>query len=92
MWLVILGVVLTVLRLAGLGPVGTWPWWAVLSPYFLAVVWWQFADRTGITQREIMRRQDEKAAKRREAAFEALGMRPPKGGQGGRPPEDADWR
>ncbi len=83
MWLVVVGVVLAGLKLLGLGMVAGWPWWTVLAPFALAALWWKVADATGITQRRAMDREDARAAKRREAQFEALGMRPPS--PGGRP-------
>jgi small Trp-rich protein len=86
MWLVGLGVILVLLKLAGFGFVAAWPWWVVLAPFALAAVWWKFADSTGMTQRAAMRREDEKAAKRREAQFESLGLRAPRPGSGANPP------
>ncbi len=86
MWLVVVGVLLLVLKLMGLGFVAGWPWWLVLLPFALAALWWKFADGTGITQRAAMRREDERAAKRREAQFESLGLRQPGRGRGGAPP------
>ena len=77
MWLVLVGLLLTGLKLAGLTGVASWPWWVVLAPYALAAAWWKFADSSGITQRNAMRRADELAAQRREAQFEALGLRMP---------------
>ena len=81
MWLVVLGVGLGVLKLAGLGFVAGWPWWVVLAPFALAAGWWVIADATGITQRQAMEREAKRAAQRREAQFESLGLRaPPAGG------------
>ncbi|MDH4390345.1 MAG: TIGR04438 family Trp-rich protein [Aquabacterium sp.] len=77
MWLVVAGVVLVGLKLLGLGFMVSVPWWLVLAPFALAAVWWKVADAMGITQRQAMDREDQRAAKRREAQFEALGMRPP---------------
>jgi small Trp-rich protein len=77
MWLVLLGVVLTGLKLAGLGFVAGWSWWMVLAPYALAAVWWAVADATGISQRQAMEREAKRAAERREAQFDSLGLRPP---------------
>ena len=77
MWLVLTGLLLTGLKLAGLTAVVAWPWWVVLAPFALAAAWWQFADRSGITQRNAMRRADALAAQRRESQFEALGLRAP---------------
>lgn len=82
MWLVALGVLAVVLKLAGIGFVAGLSWWWVLSPFAAAAVWWQVADSTGITQRDAMARADKRAADRRESQFEALGLRPPKGGKG----------
>lgn len=77
MWLVVLGVVLVGLKALGLGWVAGWSWWLVLAPFALAAVWWQIADATGITQRKAMEQEDLRAAKRREAQFESLGLRKP---------------
>ena len=55
-------------------------WWLVLSPFALAAAWWHIADSVGVTQRAAMRREGARAAKRREAQYENLGMRAPKAG------------
>jgi small Trp-rich protein len=85
MWLVVLGVVLVGLKLLGLGFVAALSWWLVLAPFALAAVWWQVADAVGITQRKAMEREDARAAQRREAQFESLGMRPPSAGRAAKP-------
>ncbi len=85
MWLVVVGLVLVGLKLAGLGFVAGWPWWVVLAPFALAALWWKVADATGITQRRAMEREDQRAAQRREAQFESLGMRPPSAGRPSKP-------
>lgn len=90
MWLVSVGVVLVFLKLVGFGFVAGWPWWGVLAPFAVAAVWWKVADGTGLTQRAAMRREDEKAAKRREAQFEALGLRAPRPGSGAAQPPKPD--
>lgn len=87
MWLVVVGILAVVLKLAGIGFVAGLSWWWVLAPFAAAAVWWQVADGTGITQRDAMARADQRAADRREQQFEALGLRPPKSGKG-RPPAD----
>lgn len=89
MWLVVLGVGLSVLKLAGLGFVAGWPWWVVLGPFALAAAWWLIADATGFTQRQAMEREARRAAQRREAQFESLGMRPPSAGRPARRPGDS---
>ena len=85
MWLVVVGVVLVGLKLLGVDFVAGWSWWLVLAPFVLAAVWWKVADAMGITQRQAMNREDARAAKRREAQFEALGMRPPSAGRPTKP-------
>jgi small Trp-rich protein len=83
MWLVGVGLVLLVLKLADVMVVGSLSWWVVLSPFGLAALWWAFADYTGVTQRRVMADQDERARKRREQQYEALGMRAPRPGGSG---------
>jgi small Trp-rich protein len=85
MWLVVLGVVLSGMKLAGLAVVAGWSWWVVLSPFALAAAWWVVADATGITQRQAMEREAKRAAQRRESQFASLGLRPPSAGRSGRP-------
>ena len=92
MWLVVVGVVLVGLKLAGIGFAAGWSWWLVLSPFALAALWWKVADAIGYTQRKAMEREDQRAAQRREAQFESLGMRPPSAGRPAKPerPNRAD--
>jgi small Trp-rich protein len=78
MWLVLVGVVAVVLKIADVSFVGALSWWWVLAPFAVAALWWKVADSTGITQRAAMRRADDRAADRREAQFESLGLRPPR--------------
>ena len=72
MYFLLIGLVLLVLKLAGLTPVQNWPWWAVLLPFGFAAAWWTFADATGYYKRREMRKMDEKAARRREKNLEAI--------------------
>lgn len=74
MILVIVGVILLVLKLAGMGPVADWPWWAVAAPFAGAVVWWVVADATGLTQRFAISRYETRRAERRRKAMELLGL------------------
>lgn len=74
MWFVVIGVLLGAMKLAEFGPAAAWPWWAVLSPFGLAFVWWIWADSTGLTKkREIDKMQEKKEARRRKN-MEALGI------------------
>ena len=74
MYFVVIGVVLLVLKVAEFGMVATWPWWGILSPFGLAVVWWAFADKTGYTKRRAMDKMDARVKKRREENLAKLGM------------------
>ena len=74
MYFVLIGVLLLVLKFAEFGVVATWPWWGILSPFGLAVVWWIFADQTGYTKRKEMEKMDVRVRKRREENLAKLGM------------------
>ena len=82
MWLVVVGVLMLLLKLAAIAPVANWSWWVVLAPFAVAAVWWQFADSVGITQRAAAKRQERRVARRREERLDALGLRPGKSGFG----------
>jgi small Trp-rich protein len=80
MWFVAIGVAMLVMNIAGLGPVGEWKWgWGergllILLPFALAVVWWLWADMSGLTKRRAMDRIDAKRDARRQKALDALGL------------------
>ncbi|SEL62996.1 small Trp-rich protein [Roseateles sp. YR242] len=73
MWFIVIGVLLLVMKVAEFGPVAEWSWWVVLAPFAVAVVWWEFADKTGLTQRKAMDRLDERKEARRQEAMSKLG-------------------
>ena len=72
--LVLFGVVLLVLWWADVGPFGRLPWWGVSLPFVIAVLWWQFADSTGWTQRRAMDKMERRKAERRERQMVSLGL------------------
>lgn len=74
MVMVVIGVLLLVAKLAEIGPTADWSWWIVAAPFVAAVLWWQFADSTGLTQRRAMQKMDDRKAQRRDRALEALGL------------------
>jgi small Trp-rich protein len=82
MILVLLGVALIVMNLAGIGPVGTWNWevsgdlWKFLAPFGGAVIWWGWADMSGLNKRREMEKMEEKKRMRRRENLQALGMDP----------------
>jgi small Trp-rich protein len=70
----LLGLLLLGLKAAEIGPVATWSWWVVLAPFGLAVLWWGFADSTGLTQRRAIAKMEKRKADRRIRDMEALGL------------------
>ena len=72
-----LGVLTLVLKWLEIGPVAQWSWWAVLSPFALAVGWWAFADAMGFTARTRQKREDERREQRRRNTVESLGRKTP---------------
>lgn len=58
MYLMVIGVVLVVLKLAGVLPVADWPWWGILLPFPIAAVWWAIADATGFTKKRATEREE----------------------------------
>jgi small Trp-rich protein len=74
MGFLIVGVILLGMKLAEFGPVADWSLWWVLLPFVLAVLWWSFADNSGLTQRRAMDKMDERKRARRERDMKALGL------------------
>ena len=74
MWMVALGVLLMLLKLADIGPFGMWSWWGVLWPFGVAIVWWAWADSSGWTQRRQMDKMEARKADRRKKNLANLGF------------------
>jgi small Trp-rich protein len=72
--MVVIGVLLLVAKLAEFGPFGDWSWWIVLAPFAAAVLWWEFADTSGWTQRRIMEKLEARKIERRAKAMDSLGL------------------
>jgi len=70
----ILGLALLAMKLAAIGPVAEWSWWAVLAPFALAAAWWAFADASGLTKKRAADKFDQRKAARRKRDMEALGL------------------
>jgi len=68
------GIVLLLLWYGEVGPVAAWPWYAVLSPFALAVLWWWWADATGYTKRKVVERENAKRQARIDKSREAMGV------------------
>ena len=74
MYLLGLGLVLLAMKYLEIGPVATWSWWLVLTPFGLAVLWWAWADWSGYTKRRAMERDDARRDTRIDQTRKALGM------------------
>ena len=72
--LVIVGVLLLLAKLAEFGPFAEWSWWIILAPFGVAIAWWQFADKSGWTQRRVMDKMEQRKEERRQKAMDALGL------------------
>lgn len=73
MYLLGLGLVLLAMKYLEIGPVAAWDWWVVLAPFALAVLWWTWADASGYTKRQAMKREDARRQARIDGNREALG-------------------
>jgi len=74
MYLIVLGLLFILLKLAEFGPVANWSWLVVLAPFGVAVVWWAWADASGYTKRREMDKMDDKKKERRKKNLVALGQ------------------
>lgn len=74
MYGVVIGVLLVVLKLADVDPVAGWSWWWVVAPLGLAVLWWEYADRSGLTKRREIDKMEDRKKMRRAENMAALGM------------------
>jgi small Trp-rich protein len=73
---VLLGLALLAMKVGEIGPVAGWAWYVVLAPFGLAVLWWSFADSSGLTQRRAIDKMDKRKAERRQRDMDALGLTP----------------
>lgn len=78
MYLVLLGVALLVMKLAEIGPVAAWSWWAVFAPFAGAIVWWSWADNSGYNRRKEIEKMERRKQDRKRKHLESLGLTPRK--------------
>ncbi|MCV2371282.1 TIGR04438 family Trp-rich protein [Roseateles oligotrophus] len=78
MWFVAIGVLTLLLKLLGVAPVADWNWLLVLAPFGAAVLWWAWADSSGLTRRKAMQRMEDRKAARREKNIVAMRQGDPK--------------
>ncbi len=73
MWFVGLGILLIAMKLGDVSVVAEWNWWMVLAPFGVAVLWWIYADSSGLTKRREMEKLENKKLERRRKNMAALG-------------------
>ena len=80
MLFVIAGVLIIVLNLLDVAPFGAWTWhftgdlWRFTVPFILAVLWWAWADKSGLNRRREIARMEARKLKRRTEQLTAMGM------------------
>ena len=47
----LIGLAAALMKYLEFGPVAAWPWYVVLSPFALAVLWWWWADPIDTSRR-----------------------------------------
>ena len=76
-----LGILLLALKYLEIGPTAAWSWWAVLSPFALAVLWWTWADWSGYTKRRAIARENARKQARIDKQRVQLGLGTRKSGR-----------
>lgn len=76
MLFIAIGVILLLLKVAGIAPVAEWSWLYVLAPFGLAAAWWAYADASGLTKKREIDRMEARKEARRHKAMEAIGTLP----------------
>ena len=78
MYFLLFGIAALIMKYIEFGPVAAWPWWAVLSPFGMAVLWWAWADSSGYTKRVEMDKMEKRKRDRLERQRAQMGMLPTK--------------
>lgn len=78
MYLLAIGILGLALKYLEIGPVASWSWWVVLSPFALAVVWWAWADASGYTKRKEVGKMEDRKKTRINKQRAAMGLAPKK--------------
>jgi small Trp-rich protein len=82
MFFIIIGILLIALRIAGVSPMADWnlelfgDLWKLALPFILALVWWAWADASGLTKRREMEKDEQRKVERRARNVENLGLGP----------------
>jgi small Trp-rich protein len=71
MWVLWIGVVLLLLKLASIGPVADLSWWWIAAVFAVAFVWFDFVEeRLGLNKRKAFDEMEEAKQKRIKEALE----------------------
>ena len=80
MFFVIVGTLIILSNLAGVGPFADWTWnltgdlWKLCVPFVLALLWWIWADKSGLNRRREIEKMEQRKVDRRQANLDNLGM------------------
>jgi small Trp-rich protein len=74
MYFLAIGILGLALKYFEIDPVAGWSWWLVLSPFALAIAWWEWADATGRTKRKEVKKMDDRKQKRVDKQRAAMGL------------------
>jgi small Trp-rich protein len=77
MYLLVLGLALVALKVAGIAPVAEWPWWGVMLPFPVVSLWWAVSDLTGLTKKRATEREQNRRLERmRKLIMRSTGRKP----------------
>lgn len=74
MFFLVMGVAGLLLKYLAISPVAQLDWWVLLTPFGMAVAWWAWADASGYTKRQEIKKMDVRKQNRLEKQNAALGI------------------
>ncbi len=74
MFFLLMGVAGLLLKFLEITPVAQLDWWMVLTPFGMAVAWWAWADASGYTKRQEIKKMDVRKQERLAKQNAALGI------------------
>jgi len=80
MLFVIVGTLIILTNLAGIGPFAGWNWeftgdlWKFCVPFGFALLWWIWADKSGLDKRREMEKMELRKQNRRKENLASLGL------------------
>lgn len=76
MFFLVMGIAGLLLKYLEISPVAQLDWWVLLTPFGLAVAWWSWADASGYTKRQEIKKMDVRKQERLAKQNAALGISP----------------